>query len=487
MSLINEVLKDLDQRGECHRDPVPAAYLRQLTSPRKDFSRAPVISVVLGAAAFACVGLAVFALPRLDTNSVAENEQLLTRVAGENAPAVAGRASVSAPPPERAAAPVAGAAVYLDRLEVEADEVGQTRLRFFLSGGTPQEILRSFGPMQLGLVLENTDFRGGLDPDALAGDLVRAVDFYKRGADLHVQIQLNASAQAYSQLIPVGENAQLILDLLPEGSVSRLPAAGAARTPDVASRRERAAEHALAGEALAGTRVHVDNRSERIGAGLVGTRLHHSGRDDAAPESPRIEKIERVPSESERADAAFEAALQWARRGGRAQAIAEVRRALEWLPSHENARLLLLRLLAESGRFDEVDELLAQYLEEDPARADYLKLKARILAEQGAYGEAAALLQGLDLRMSQDPDSFALLAATQQQLGNHAEAIRLYRRVLDFDPGRGHWWLGLGVSLEAEGRRSEALSAYREALRAGGLAAAPNRYLEARVRALENR
>ncbi|MCZ6665559.1 MAG: hypothetical protein O7B81_09655, partial [Gammaproteobacteria bacterium] len=58
----------------------------------------------------------------------------------------------------------------------------------------------------------------------------------------------------------------------------------------------------------------------------------------------------------------------------------------------------------------------------------------------------------------------AFIAALHQRSGRHDAAIRGYRGVLALAPKRGIWWMGLGISLAAKQRPSQAQHAFQRAL-----------------------
>lgn len=101
-----------------------------------------------------------------------------------------------------------------------------------------------------------------------------------------------------------------------------------------------------------------------------------------------------------------------------------------------------------------------------------------------AEGQAEAALQTLVDSGVRSAEADALQAAAQQQLGHHTEAVQAYQRALRSEPDIGVWWAGLGISLDAQGRADEALSAFREAQRRGPLDPALSDYLGKRVEAL---
>ena len=56
-----------------------------------------------------------------------------------------------------------------------------------------------------------------------------------------------------------------------------------------------------------------------------------------------------------------------------------------------------------------------------------------------------------------------------QRLGRHKEAIERYLAAARLAPDDGRWWLGLGLSLESDGRTGEAREAFEHARKGGNL------------------
>ncbi|MFN7213990.1 MAG: hypothetical protein ACK5US_13825 [Lysobacteraceae bacterium] len=101
-----------------------------------------------------------------------------------------------------------------------------------------------------------------------------------------------------------------------------------------------------------------------------------------------------------------------------------------------------------------------------------------------ADGRASEALARLDAASSASPEASALRATALQALGRHRDAILAWTAALDRQPDIAPWWVGLAISLEAEGRAHEALAAYARAGRHGPLEPALADYLRGRVDAL---
>jgi MSHA biogenesis protein MshN len=63
----------------------------------------------------------------------------------------------------------------------------------------------------------------------------------------------------------------------------------------------------------------------------------------------------------------------------------------------------------------------------------------------------------------------ALLAGALQRQQRHREAAEQYQAALRTQPQNPVWWMGLGISLQAEKRNAEALDAFRKAKASGTL------------------
>ena len=150
------------------------------------------------------------------------------------------------------------------------------------------------------------------------------------------------------------------------------------------------------------------------------------------------------------------------RRVGKADAaIGKYRLALERNPAMAAARLQLARLLQEQGRAEAALALLKSGFELRPD--DGLAIATgRLLVDLGQRDAALDWLRRgqAGLRAA----DHALMGALLAQAHRYEEASRAYQRALAADPGQGGWLLGLGLSLEAQGRADEARAAFRSAL-----------------------
>jgi Flp pilus assembly protein TadD len=184
----------------------------------------------------------------------------------------------------------------------------------------------------------------------------------------------------------------------------------------------------------------------------------------------------------QRSQALFRKGLGALRAGRTVEGERALRRALEEWPGHVQAREVLAARVIRAGRLHEALALLAAGDDTVRTQPGLAKLEARVLVELGRLDDA---LEALARASSvDDPEYHALRAATLQRLARHAEAVAAYREALARRPDAGVWWMGMAISLEGAGALGNALDAYIRAARQGELHPEVRRFVEARIRAL---
>ncbi|MBE0596752.1 MAG: tetratricopeptide repeat protein, partial [Desulfuromonadales bacterium] len=136
----------------------------------------------------------------------------------------------------------------------------------------------------------------------------------------------------------------------------------------------------------------------------------------------------------------------------------------------------------QRGQRAEADELLQAGLELAPRHPPFLKGRARLLVEGGAWPQARELLSRHPAPLpATAPEYSALLAAICQQLGDWPAAVDLYHRLLAVHPNQGTWWVGLAIAQEGEGTPTEAAHSYRRGLEVGNLPQELAQYAQKRL------
>lgn len=183
-----------------------------------------------------------------------------------------------------------------------------------------------------------------------------------------------------------------------------------------------------------------------------------------------------------RGEDAYRRALASMQDGRVTETIALLEQALQAAPRHDAARQTLIGLLVESGRGDEAIRQLQQALSSDARQPALAMLLARLQIERGASG-IETLTRTLPYAGG-NSEYLAFLAGALQRQGRHQEAAEQYQAALRGTPGQGVWWMGLGISLQAEKRNAEALAAFRHAQGAGTLTPELQAFVERKLQQL---
>lgn len=195
-------------------------------------------------------------------------------------------------------------------------------------------------------------------------------------------------------------------------------------------------------------------------------------------------KIRNVPAR-ERAESEYRKALGLLGQGRQNEALAGFGAALQADPTHANARLELVNLLLEQQRLADAQAMLEEGLGLTPGQPQLTMRLARIQIERNDLRGASATLKKASAAAAGNAEFHALHAAVLQRLTLHKDAVAEYQAALRLVPQAGVWWMGLGISLEADGRGAEAREAFQRARSSGALSAELDRFVEQKLRQLQ--
>lgn len=234
----------------------------------------------------------------------------------------------------------------------------------------------------------------------------------------------------------------------------------------------------------------VSGRSERVAANTARPTpavTEASARPVALSTPARAGAIERseLSSRPDTADALYRKAMTAIDHGQRDEARDLLREALRADALHVAARQQLVKFLLESRRVDEAMEVLRDGLRVRPAQSGWSMSLARLQVDRGDLAGAAQTLQeGLPAAFN-NPDYLGFAGHLQQRLGNGKEAATLYQGATRMAPGDGRWWLGLGLAMESEGRNDQAVAAFLRARQCGNLSRELSALVEQKLRQLQ--
>ncbi|KAF3998987.1 tetratricopeptide repeat protein [Glaciimonas immobilis] len=153
------------------------------------------------------------------------------------------------------------------------------------------------------------------------------------------------------------------------------------------------------------------------------------------------------------------------------QAIELLQQVLQLDPKHAAARQTLVGLLLQGKRQDEAVRMLQEGLSNDPSLTGMAMILARLQVERGSTRIATETLAHSLPYALENAEYQAFFAALLQRDKRNKEAIEHYAIALRKVPENGLWWMGYGISLQAENRLPEAEDAFTRAKSSSTLSA----------------
>jgi MSHA biogenesis protein MshN len=206
-----------------------------------------------------------------------------------------------------------------------------------------------------------------------------------------------------------------------------------------------------------------------------------AAQDDGAAKSRRAAQG-RQETAAQRAEGEYRRALASLQEGRMIETVASLEQALKYEPAHEAARQTLVGLLIEANRTDEAIRQLQLGLTLDARQPAMAMLLARLQIERGGNG-IDTLMRTLPYA-GNNAEYHAFLAAALARQQRHREAAEQYQQAVRAVPSNGVWWMGLGISLQAEKRNGEALDAFQRARASGALSQELQAFVERRIQQL---
>ena len=130
-------------------------------------------------------------------------------------------------------------------------------------------------------------------------------------------------------------------------------------------------------------------------------------------------------------------------------------------PSDTESALWLARLYRLKNEHDQAEQVLKGILKGDPENEPAVEQLTQLLMDEGKSTEAVALLEGITGH-SPSPLLLDLLGDAYTQAHDLAKAEEAYRKAVELDPSELSHQRGLGQTLLAEEKYSEALNVYQK-------------------------
>jgi MSHA biogenesis protein MshN len=268
----------------------------------------------------------------------------------------------------------------------------------------------------------------------------------------------------------------------PSTAAASLPSAAHTATPEVAAADIAAAP---AKPAAKSARKSKAKSAGAAGPAVSGTPGAEYPEPDTAEAQTSIDKQVLPQTDRERAEAELRQAMMALHDGKSAEAEDRLRAALTIDPLSDKARQALLGLYIERGRREDAERLLEDRLRADRKHGGFAMALARLQLERGANGDALITLQRSLPYGETSADYQAMLANALARVGRHREAAERFDAAARLAPRNPLWLMGLGMELRADKRPTEARAAFQRAQEVGGLNAQLAGFVEQQLRELQ--
>jgi len=189
----------------------------------------------------------------------------------------------------------------------------------------------------------------------------------------------------------------------------------------------------------------------------------------------------KVMSAQQRSDNFYRQSVAMLQQGRVVEAKEILRQALGENPVNHAARQLLVGLLVEESQQSEAMKLLRDGLRLAPEQTAFSMALARLQIEASdRQGGLATLQEGLQYA-GDDAEYHAFMAALLQREDRHEEAVEHYVAALKSNPAMPSWLVGIGISLQAQGKLADASEAFNRAKRSGGLTPDLAQFVDQRI------
>ena len=201
---------------------------------------------------------------------------------------------------------------------------------------------------------------------------------------------------------------------------------------------------------------------------------------DAAPAAKSSKRF----TPQQQADNLYLQAFAQLQQGRSVEARQNLQQVLGLNADHVKARQLLASLLIEANALDDAAALLREGLKRSPSETAFSMALARLQLESGEADKALETLAQGAQTAGDEPQYHGFYAVLLQRAKRHDEAVQHYLLALRSDPAMPNWLVGIGISLQEQGRNSDAAEAFARARDGGLLNAQLLEFVEQRLQQL---
>ncbi|SHE22582.1 tetratricopeptide repeat protein [methanotrophic endosymbiont of Bathymodiolus puteoserpentis (Logatchev)] len=165
------------------------------------------------------------------------------------------------------------------------------------------------------------------------------------------------------------------------------------------------------------------------------------------------------------------------------QAMHLLKQSIELAPKHISSRLLLIRLLINSGEKQNAINLLDKGLVISPQNTTFIMARAQLYLQEKNSESALQLLNQVTMPAKNEA-YLALLAAAYQQHKSYIHSRTHYQTLVQLNANKAEYWLGLALAQDALKQKEAAYNAYQQALNLHSLNSAVTNYIQHRLQQL---
>jgi tetratricopeptide (TPR) repeat protein len=228
----------------------------------------------------------------------------------------------------------------------------------------------------------------------------------------------------------------------------------------------------LVGQSNNSGELQIDLIAKKIPDAASSANLNNASTDKVSIKKP----VDQFNAEQQ-----YKNALNIASLGEYNRSIQILTGLLEQYPDFTLARETLITFLMQHGHVTKAKQILTASLDEHPSYLPYIQLKAQILISEGKLNRALDLLERAAPPIDKDPKYHAMIAALYQNTGQPQLSAKRYEQLIKLQPNKGIWWMGLAIALESIGNTSQAKEAYIQANNSSGLTPELTTFIQTRI------
>lgn len=195
------------------------------------------------------------------------------------------------------------------------------------------------------------------------------------------------------------------------------------------------------------------------------------------------ESVKEAPeyTSEQRDTIAVQEAVQLISDGQMSEAHAILGRHIESNRYASQSREFYAQLLLSQGKIRAAYELVESGLELSPNHQGFKKVKARLLIGDGQMEDAVSILITRAPDIADDTEYHDILATVQLLTKDYEGAALSYRGLVQQDQSQGKWWYGFAAAQDRLGNVNDARQAYRQAIQYSNLSASLRRRSQERL------